>query len=48
LAARSQLAMSLTFHILFAVAGVSAPLMMCIAEWRWLRTRDRTSLTLAK
>jgi cytochrome bd ubiquinol oxidase subunit I len=48
LAARSQMAMSLAFHIIFAVAGVTAPLLMCIAEWRWLRTRDETYLTLAK
>jgi cytochrome bd ubiquinol oxidase subunit I len=48
LAARSQMAMSLAFHIIFAVAGITTPLMMCIAEWRWLRTRDETYLTLAK
>src|SRR5262244_4300729 len=48
LAARSQMAMSLAFHIIFAVAGVTMPLLMCIAEWRWLRTRDETYLTLAK
>jgi len=48
LAARSQMAMSLAFHIIFAVAGIAMPLMMCIAEWRWLRTRDETYLTLAK
>jgi cytochrome d ubiquinol oxidase subunit I len=48
LAARSQMAMSLAFHIIFAVAGVATPLMMCIAEWRWMRTRDETYLTLAK
>src|SRR5262245_47961004 len=48
LAARSQMAMSLAFHIIFAVAGVTMPLMMCIAEWRWLRTSDETYLTLAK
>jgi cytochrome bd ubiquinol oxidase subunit I len=48
LAARSQMAMSLAFHIIFAVAGVTAPLLMCVAEWRWLRTRDETYLTLAK
>ena len=48
LAARSQMAMSLAFHIIFAVAGITMPLMMCIAEWRWLRTRDQTYLTLAK
>src|SRR5215470_9286405 len=48
LAARSQMAMSLAFHIIFAVAGVTTPLLMCVAEWRWLRTRDETYLTLAK
>src|SRR5262245_9024576 len=48
LAARSQMAMSLAFHIIFAVAGITMPLMMGIAEWRWLRTRDKTYLTLAK
>jgi cytochrome d ubiquinol oxidase subunit I len=48
LAARAQMAMSLAFHILFAVAGIAMPLMMVIAEWRWLRTRDQTYLTLAK
>lgn len=48
LAARSQMAMSLAFHIVFAVAGIAMPLMMCIAEWRWLRTRDETYLILAK
>jgi cytochrome d ubiquinol oxidase subunit I len=48
LAARSQMAMSLMFHIVFAVAGMAMPLMMVIAEWRWLRTRDRTFLLLAK
>jgi cytochrome bd ubiquinol oxidase subunit I len=48
LAARSQMAMSLAFHIIFAVVGIAMPLMMTIAEWKWLRTRDETYLTLAK
>jgi cytochrome d ubiquinol oxidase subunit I len=48
LAARSQMAMSLMFHIVFAVAGMAMPLMMVIAEWRWLRSGDETYLTLAK
>ena len=42
------MAMSLAFHIIFAAAGIAMPLMMVIAEWRWLRTRDDTYLTLAK
>ena len=48
LAARSQMAMSLAFHIIFAALGIGMPLPMMIAEWRWLRTRDETYLTLAK
>src|SRR3954451_25303762 len=48
LAARSQMALSLAFHIIFAVVGIAMPLMMTVAEWKWLRTRDGTYLTLAK
>jgi len=32
LAARSQMAMSLGFHILFAVVGIGMPALMVIAE----------------
>ena len=38
MAARSQMAMSLAFHIVFATIGVSLPLMMTISEWRWRST----------
>jgi cytochrome d ubiquinol oxidase subunit I len=48
LAARSQMGMSLAFHILFAVIGVSLPLMMTIAEWRWRSSGDPAYLLLAK
>ena len=48
LAARSQMAISLAFHIVFAAIGIAMPLMMAIAEWRWLRTRDESYLLLAK
>jgi cytochrome d ubiquinol oxidase subunit I len=48
LAARSQMAMSLAFHIIFAAVGIAMPLLMIIAEWRWLRSRDEIYLTLAK
>jgi cytochrome d ubiquinol oxidase subunit I len=48
LAARSQMAMSLAFHIIFAAIGVAMPLLMVIAEWRFLRTKDEVYLTLAK
>lgn len=47
-AARSQMAMSLAFHIIFAVVGIGMPALMVIAEWRWLRTKDPVLLELAK
>jgi cytochrome d ubiquinol oxidase subunit I len=40
LAARSQMAMSLAFHIVFSVIGIGLPLLMVIAEWRWIRTGE--------
>jgi len=46
--ARAQMAMSLAFHIVFAVVGIGMPALMVIAEWRWLRTRDAMYLELAK
>ena len=48
LAARSLFAMSLGFHIIFAVVGIGLPLMMVIAEWRWLRTGEEVYLTLTQ
>src|SRR5262245_1063898 len=48
LAARSQMAVSLAFHIIFAEVGIAMPLMMVIAEWRWRRTGDAAYLALAK
>jgi cytochrome d ubiquinol oxidase subunit I len=47
-AARTQMALSLGFHIVFAAVGVALPLLMCIAEALWLRTGDRTYRTLAQ
>ena len=48
LAARSQMAMSLAFHIIFAAIGIAMPLLMIIAEWKWLRSKDDIYLTLAQ
>ncbi|MCB9762624.1 MAG: cytochrome ubiquinol oxidase subunit I [Alphaproteobacteria bacterium] len=48
LAARAQMAMSLAFHILFAVVGMAMPLLMVAAEAMWLRTREAGWLDLAK
>jgi cytochrome bd ubiquinol oxidase subunit I len=46
--ARSQMAMSLAFHIIFAVVGIGMPVLMVIAEWRWLQSGDDVLLELAK
>ena len=48
LAARSQMAISLAFHIVFAAAGIAMPLMMVIAEMRWVRKRDPALLALTR
>lgn len=48
IAARSQMAMSLGFHIVFAALGIAMPVLMAVAEWRWLNTQDQNYLDLAK
>lgn len=48
LAARSQMAVSLAFHIIFAVVGIGMPVLMVIAERRWQKTGDAIQLELAK
>ncbi len=48
LAARFQMAMSLAFHILFAVVGIGMPLLMVAAERRWLQTGDPIDRELAQ
>jgi cytochrome bd ubiquinol oxidase subunit I len=47
-AARLQMELSLGFHMVFAAVGMAVPLMMLIAEGRWLRTGDPESLQLAR
>jgi cytochrome d ubiquinol oxidase subunit I len=42
------MAMSLGFHIIFAVVGIGLPLMMVIAEAAWLRTGDPVYKVLAR
>src|SRR3954464_6239910 len=48
LAARSQMAVSLAFHIIFAVVGIGMPVLMVIAERRWQKSGDPNYLELAK
>src|SRR5881409_2364852 len=48
LAARSQMGVSLAFHIVFAVIGIAMPVMMVVAERRWRVTGHAIYLDLAK
>src|SRR5712664_4894876 len=42
------MAISLGFHIVFAVVGIAMPVLMVIAEDRWIRRKDEASLLLAR
>src|SRR5258707_10730701 len=44
--ARSQMAMSLAFHIVFAALGIGMPLLMALAEGMYLRTKQPVYLDL--
>jgi cytochrome d ubiquinol oxidase subunit I len=46
-AARIQMELSLGFHMIFAAIGVAMPLLMLIAEWRWIRHQDADAKRLA-
>jgi cytochrome d ubiquinol oxidase subunit I len=46
--ARSQMALSLAFHIIFAAIGIGLPVLMVLAEGMYLRTRRPVYLELAK
>ncbi len=48
LAARSQMAISLMFHILFAIAGMAMPVLMVVSEALWLRTGKTLYLDLTQ
>ena len=46
--ARSQMGMSLGFHIIFAALGIGLPMLMAISEGLSLRTRRPVFLELSK
>jgi cytochrome d ubiquinol oxidase subunit I len=48
LAARSQMGTSLAFHIIFALVGIGMPVLMVVAERRWLVTGDEIYYELAQ
>ncbi|MEP6917062.1 MAG: cytochrome ubiquinol oxidase subunit I [Acidobacteriota bacterium] len=47
-AARAQMELSLGFHIIFSAIGMAMPVMMLLAEWRWIRHGDRDARALAR
>jgi len=48
LAARSTMALSLGFHIIFACIGMTMPFLMVISHWLWLKRKDEVYLKLTK
>ena len=48
IAARTQMALSLGFHIIFAEIGIAMPVLMVLAEWRWRRSGDVIYFHLAR
>src|SRR6476620_2420061 len=48
LAARSQMAISLGFHIIFTCIGMTMPWLMAAAEWRYYRTNQVVYRELAR
>src|SRR3954466_14874836 len=42
------MALSLGWHIVIACLGVGFPIIVLLAEWRWLRTGDRDWLRIAR
>ena len=48
LAARSQMAISLGFHIIFSCIGMVMPFFMSLSYWKYLKTKDSEYLELTK
>src|SRR5258708_27579391 len=46
--ARSQMAVSLGFHIVFASVGMAMPFLMAISHWRWIKAKDPLYFKLTK
>ena len=48
IAARSQMALSLAFHIIFACVGMVMPFFMSLSYWKYIKSRDEDYLKLTK
>lgn len=48
LAARSQMAVSLAFHIIFSTIGMAMPILMATSHFKYLKTKKKVYLDLTK
>ena len=48
IAARSQMALSLGFHIIFSCIGMVMPFFMAVSHYKWLRTKDEVYKNITK
>lgn len=48
IAARSQMALSLGFHIVFSCIGMVMPFFMAVSHYKWLKTNDEVYKNLTK
>jgi cytochrome d ubiquinol oxidase subunit I len=48
LAARSQMALSLGFHIVFSCIGMVMPFFMAVSHYIWLKTKKQKYLNITK
>lgn len=48
LLSRSQMAVTLTMHIIFPTLNIGLALFLCIMEWKWLRTKNPVFLKICK
>ncbi|MFC1222967.1 cytochrome ubiquinol oxidase subunit I [Pedobacter sp. BG31] len=48
IAARSQMALSLGFHIIFSCIGMVMPFFMAVSHYKWLKTNDEVYKNLTK
>jgi len=48
LAARSQMALSLGFHIIYACIGMVMPFFMAVSHYQWIKTRNEVYKNLTK
>lgn len=48
LAARSQMALSLGFHIIFSCIGMVMPFFMAVAHYKWIKTKNQHYQNVAK